>query len=33
MEAMNRVVEQLGEPRPDPFLTASARQAFERAEW
>jgi hypothetical protein len=30
---MNRVVEQLGEPRPDLFLTASARQAFERAEW
>lgn len=32
-EAMNRVVEQLDEPRPDPFLTASARRAFERTEW
>ena len=32
-EAMNRVVEQLGEPKPDPFLTASARRVFERAEW
>jgi hypothetical protein len=30
---MNRVVEQLGEPRPDPFLMAWARQAFESAEW
>ena len=32
-EAMNRVVEQLGEPQPDPFLTVSARRVFERAEW
>lgn len=30
--AMNRVVERLGEPRPDPLLTAAARRAFERAE-
>ncbi len=32
-EAMNRVVEQLGELRPDPFLTVSARRMFERTEW
>ena len=32
-EAMNRVVERLGEPRPDPLLAAAARRTFERAEW
>jgi len=32
-EAMNRVIEQLGEPRPDPFLAASAQRVFERTEW
>ena len=32
-EAMNRVVDQLGETRPDPFLTASARRVLERIEW
>lgn len=32
-EAMNRVVAQLGETRPDPFLTASARRVLERIEW
>ncbi|MFO1429019.1 MAG: hypothetical protein U1F76_02585 [Candidatus Competibacteraceae bacterium] len=32
-EAMNRVVEQLGETQLDPFLTVSARRVFERTEW
>lgn len=32
-ETMNRVVERLDEPRPDPFLTASARRVLERTEW
>lgn len=32
-EAMNLVVAQLGETRPDPFLTASARRVLERIEW
>ena len=32
-EAMNRVVERLDEPRPDPLLVAAARRVFERAEW
>lgn len=32
-EGMNRVVERLGEPSPDPFLTAAGRRVFERAEW
>jgi len=32
-EAMNRVVDQLDGPRPDPFLAASARRALERTEW
>ena len=32
-EAMNRVVERLGEPRPDPLLAVAARRTFERAEW
>jgi metal-responsive CopG/Arc/MetJ family transcriptional regulator len=31
-EAMNRVVERLGQPRLDPLL-AAARRMFERAEW
>lgn len=32
-EAMNRVVERLDEPQPDPLLAAAARRVFERAEW
>ena len=32
-EAMNRVVEQLGEPQADPFLAASARRVFQHTEW
>jgi metal-responsive CopG/Arc/MetJ family transcriptional regulator len=32
-EAMNRVVERLGESGIDPFLAAAARRALERAEW
>lgn len=32
-EAMNRVVDQLGDPPRDPFLTAAARKALERNEW
>lgn len=32
-DAMNQVVDRLGEPGPDPFLTAAARQVFERNEW
>lgn len=32
-EAMNRVVERLGEPGPEPFLTGAARRVFERTEW
>ena len=32
-EAMNRVVERLGEPAPDPFLARAARRVFERTEW
>lgn len=32
-EAMNRVVEQLGEPQVDPFLAASTRRVFQRTEW
>ncbi len=33
IEAMNRVVEQLGEPQADPFLAASTRRVFQRTEW
>ena len=32
-EAMNQVVERLGEPRPDPLLAAAARRTFEHTEW
>jgi hypothetical protein len=32
-EAMNRVVDQLGQSPPDPFLAAAGRRVFERAEW
>ena len=32
-ESMNRVVDQLDEPRPDPALTASVQRVFERTEW
>lgn len=32
-EAMNRVVEQLGEAEPDPFVAAVARRVFERSKW
>lgn len=31
--AMNRVVDQISETQPDPFLTASARRVLERIEW
>ena len=31
-DAMNRVVDQLGEP-PDPFVLAAARSVLERVEW
>lgn len=31
-EAMNQVIDQLGEP-PDPFVTAAARRILERTEW
>jgi metal-responsive CopG/Arc/MetJ family transcriptional regulator len=32
-DAMNGVVEQLGEPSVEPFLTAAARRVLERTEW
>ncbi|MBS3965927.1 MAG: ribbon-helix-helix protein, CopG family [Truepera sp.] len=32
-EAMNRVMEQLGEAGPDPFLAAAGRRVLERTEW
>lgn len=32
-EAMNRVIERLGEPGPDPFVAAAARRVLERTEW
>lgn len=32
-EAMNRVVERVGQPGPDLFLVAAGRRAFERTEW
>lgn len=32
-EAMNRVVGEVGEPEPEPFVTAAARRVFERTEW
>ncbi len=32
-EAMNRVMEQLGEAEPDPALAAAARRVFERTDW
>jgi metal-responsive CopG/Arc/MetJ family transcriptional regulator len=32
-EAMNRIVDQLGEYPPDPFLAAAGRRTFERTEW
>ena len=32
-EAMNRVIERLGEPGPEPFLAGTARRVFERSEW
>jgi len=31
--AMNRVMEQLGEPCADPFTTAAARRVLEHTEW
>lgn len=31
--AMNQVVERLGQPGPDAFLAAAGRRAFERTEW
>jgi hypothetical protein len=32
-EAMNRVVERLGESAPDPFLAGAVRQVLEQTEW
>lgn len=32
-EAMNRVLERLGEPGPEPFLAAATRRVLERTEW
>lgn len=32
-QAMDRVMEQLGEYRTDPLLDAAARRVFERTEW
>ena len=32
-EAMNRVVERLAEPGPDPFLGRAARRVVDRTEW
>jgi metal-responsive CopG/Arc/MetJ family transcriptional regulator len=32
-EAMNRVIERLGEYCPEPFLTGVARRVFESTEW
>ncbi len=32
-EAMNRVVERLGEPGPEGFVAAAAQRVLERTEW
>jgi len=32
-DAMNRVLERIGEPEPEPFVTGSARRVLERSEW
>lgn len=32
-QAMDRVMEQLDEPQPDPMVTTAARRVFERTEW
>ncbi len=32
-EAMNRVVERLGEPGPEGFVAAAAHRVLERTEW
>ena len=32
-DAMNRVVERLHEPNPEPFLTRAARHVLTRTEW
>jgi metal-responsive CopG/Arc/MetJ family transcriptional regulator len=32
-DGMNRVLEQIGESRPDRFVDAVARRVLERAEW
>ncbi len=32
-EAMNRVVDKLGESNPDPFLARAARRVLERTQW
>ncbi len=32
-EAMNRVVEQLGEQRTDPFVARAGRRILERTDW
>ena len=32
-EAMNSVIDQLGDPVVDPFVTVAARRVLERTEW
>ena len=32
-EAINAVVDRVGDPGPDEFLAAAARQVFERTDW
>lgn len=32
-EAMNRVIDKLGNPAVDPLVTAAAQRVFERTEW
>ena len=32
-EAMNRVIERLGEPAPDEFTTRASREVLQRTEW
>lgn len=32
-EAMDRVVERINEPEPDPFVAAAGRRVLERTEW
>lgn len=32
-DAMDRVMERLGRPAPDPFVSAAARRRLEQTEW